>query len=476
MALRWLIPVLSAISKCVAAQEAISSQNNTFNSSFSLSPAQISDANLEETTVNNVDIAIRFEQSNWALGSVHSDPFYTPPSNASSASPGSLLKVEDHTNTTLYTLPPNVALSRIVYQSSTYRLDHNQTPVPASAYVLWPWHPRIDPATGKYAVVGFGHGTSGIFGECAPSHIRNLWYQYSAPFILALQGYVVVAPDYTGLGVERWSNGTRIQHPAFNNPAHANDLFYSVQAAQEAYPELSERFVLMGHSQGGGAAWGAAQRQARQPVQGHLGTVAASPLTDILMQYAITPDAEWPFELVPGLSVTIPGFDVSDFLTQKGERYYNLLAEIGACNSAYLQLCYQPRVIKSGWENTPAMREYQDLTGNGGRPISGPLLVVQGTGDVVVSANLTLHFVNETCALYPDSEIEYATFEGADHVPTLYASQRIWLDWIAERFEGKPAKRGCGNGTAYSPARRVDVYQRELAYYLEIATQSYEVA
>ena len=214
----------------------------------------------------------------------------------------------------------------------------------------------------------------------------------------------------------------------------------------------------------------------RQPVDGYLGTVAASPLTDIPMQYAITPDAEWPFELVPGLSSTVPDFDVSDFLTRKGVRYYSLLSEIGGCNSAYLQLCYQPGVVKSGWENTPAMQEYQDLIGNGGRPISGPLLVVQGTGDVVVSANLTTHFVNETCALYPDSEIAYATFEGADHVPTLYASQRIWLDWIAERFEGKSVKTRCGSTTAFRPARRVEAYQQELSYFLEIATQSYEVA
>ncbi|KAK5165965.1 uncharacterized protein LTR77_008889 [Saxophila tyrrhenica] len=472
----WLLTTaLLTLSTYAAAQE-YSSQSNTFNSSFSLSPSQISSANLDKTTVNNVNIAIHFEQSNWATGSIHDDPFYTPPSNASCAPPGSLLKVEDYTNTTLYTLPPNVALSRIIFQSAIYLNDHTNAPVPASAYILWPWHPRIDPATGKYAVVGWAHGTSGIFGECAPSHIRNLWYQYSAPFILALQGYVVVAPDYTGLGVDRWPNGTKIQHPAFNNPAHANDLFYSVEAAQKAYPdELSERFVLFGHSQGGGAAWGAAQRQARQPVEGHLGTIAASPVTDIVMQYRITPDAGWPFELVPGLLSTIPDFDDSDFLTPKGVRHYDLLAEIGGCASSYLPLFYQPKLLKPGWDTTPAMQEFQNLTGNGGRPISGPMLVLQGTGDVVITTNLTTHFVKETCALYPNSEIEYALFEGADHVPTLYASQRIWLDWIAERFEGKPVKKGCEH-RMYRPARRVEAYQQELAYYMEIATQSYEVA
>jgi pimeloyl-ACP methyl ester carboxylesterase len=478
MASWWVTTALFALSKCVAAQQdAITPQNNTWNSSFSLSSSQISSANLDEVTVNNVNVAIRFEQSNWATGSVLTDPFYVVPSNANSAPSGSILKVEDYSDTTLYTLPPNVALSRIVYQSATYRLDHASTPIPASAFILWPWQPRIDPATGKYEVVAWAHGTSGIFGECAPSHIRNLWYQYSAPFILALQGYVVIAPDYTGLGVDRWPNGTIIEHPAFNNPSHANDLFYAVEAAQTAYPdELSERFVVFGHSQGGGAAWGAAQRQARQPVEGYLGTIAASPITDIALQYDITPDVGWPIDLVPALSATVPDFDRSDFLTERGERHYDLLAQIGGCASAYLQLYYQGGLVRSGWEATSAMQEFQHLTGNGGRPISGPMLVLQGTGDVVISANLTTHFVNETCALYPDSEIEYAVFEGADHVPTLYASQRIWLGWIAERFEGKPVKKGCEKRETYRPARRIGTYQKELAYYLEFATQSYEVA
>ena len=83
--------------------------------------------------------------------------------------------------------------------------------------------------------------------------------------------------------------------------------------------------------------------------------------------------------------------------------------------------------------------------------------------------------MNRTRELYPDSEIEYARFEGADHVPTLYASQRIWLEWIAQRFEGKPVNRD-REDMLYRPARKLKAYQKELAYYLEVATQSYEVA
>lgn len=218
----------------------IAPQSNTFNSSFSLSNEQIASAGLNSTVAHNFNIAARFEQTNWATGSVDRDPFYDAPSGCEEKAPGSLLKVEEVTNTSLYTLPPNVALSRILFNSESF----NGSAVPASAYVLWPWMPRLDPKTGKYAVVSWGHGTSGVFGECAPSHIRNLWYQYSAPYTLALQGYVVVAADYTGLGVNRFPNGTEIAHPYLNNIVAANDLIYAVQAAQKAFPEeLSSRFV-----------------------------------------------------------------------------------------------------------------------------------------------------------------------------------------------------------------------------------------
>ena len=41
---------------------------------------------------------------------------------------------------------------------------------------------------------------------------------------------------------------------------------------------------MIGHSQGGGAAWATAQRQVNKPVPGYLGGVAISPLTIILDQ------------------------------------------------------------------------------------------------------------------------------------------------------------------------------------------------
>jgi len=100
---------------------------------------------------------------------------------------------------------------------------------------------------------------------------------------MALQGYAVVATDYVG-GIPNVTTNY------FILPAQANDLFHAVAAAQSAWPDmLSKQFVVAGQSHGGGTAWAAAQRQYERPVEGYLGTMAASPFTDILAD--ITADA-----------------------------------------------------------------------------------------------------------------------------------------------------------------------------------------
>lgn len=84
-----------------------------------------------------------------------------------------------------------------------------------------------------------------------------VWYGDAAPFTLALAGYAVVAPDYAGLGVSRtWDNSSSpIPHEYLASPAGGQDALYALRAAREAFEgKLSEDFVVMGHSQGGGVA------------------------------------------------------------------------------------------------------------------------------------------------------------------------------------------------------------------------------
>lgn len=431
---------------------------------------QSAQAGISETLANNVAIALEFEKAKWANGSVDDDDFYSVPQNTSTAPVGSLLKVQVDSNTSAYTLPPNTALSRIMYQTETL----NGSKIPASAYVLWPYSPRTQPD--GYPVIGWAHGTSGGFGNCAPSHVKDLWYQSEAPYTLALQGYVVVAPDYAGLGVNKDAEGKPILHPYLAFQAQANDLFNAVHAAQTAFRDLSKHFVLMGHSQGGGVAWGAAQRQALRPVDGYLGTVAMSPITRIVDELEIVgPVAIEALVLLANeLPSIFPQFRSSDIMTSAGVKRLNLLSEVQGCNSPAFELFAEPGLFQSDWPQNRYVQAFQNLTANGNHPIAGPMFVIQGEADNLIPLQLTTEAVNKVCNDFPGTQLEYVTLANATHVPAVYASQRQWLAWIEDRFANKVALHGCRRSRLASP-RPYQFYQKEENWYIKAATQGYEI-
>ncbi len=389
---------------------------------FTLSESQAKEAEINSTVAEIIVAALRFEQSNYAYnGFVADDEFYRVPRNASilNARPGTLLKVQSDVDTFAYTLPPEMALSRIMFQSKTL----NGTAVPASAYILWPSYPRTQ--SDGYLVVGWAHGSSGLYGNAAPSHWKNLLEHFIAPYPLALQGYVVVAPDYAGLGIENDARGTPIVHEFLASPSQANDLFYSIQAAQFAFSELSKKFVLIGHSQGGGVAWAAAQRQAMEPVDGYLGAIAVAPVTgvvDLPVENPIVGAA-----ILPGVANIFPKFNPLDILTPLAIKRFNLDAQIRASSFVTSVLLSGIALFRSDWTQNEYVQAWQNLTVNGGKMIGGPLFVIQGGSDQQVSPERTDLAVDQTCKRFPDAHLQYATFLGVDHTPVMFASQRLWL-------------------------------------------------
>ena len=390
--------------------------------------------------------AWEFEQSTWASGSVQSDPFYQAPSSSASAAPGTLLSVEEATDVSRYTLPPGTALSRILFQTRTL----NGAAVPASAFVLWPYSPKRM-AGGKVPVVAWAHGSSGLFSNAGPSHLKALSAQFAGPFTLALQGYVVVGPDYAGLGVSRDARGNSIEHEFLSNPSHANDLFYSVQAAQSGFPQLSQQFVVLGHSQGGGAAWAAAQRQAVEPVKGYLGAIAASPVTNFLD----LPD-EGPLLglLATAVAYTLqklyPKFDYHDILTPLGARRWELYLQLQAGIGVGISLFLGIPVLQPNWRQNEFMQDFLASTANGGKPIAGPLLVLHGSADINMDLGTTTRAVQKTSQKYPQSQLQFQTWNAVTHVPIMYASQQVWLQWIEDRFAGRQMPSRCEEAT-HSP-------------------------
>lgn len=409
--------------------------------------------------------ALAFERTNWVHGSVLDDPFYNCPSDKSGSPPETLLKLEKDVDVSEYLLPATTSLSRFIYQSETL----NGKKVPVSAYVLWPYCPRSQ--SDGYAVVAWAHGTSGLDANAAPSHFKNLWQHYQCPYQLALAGYVVIGTDYAGLGVGKDASGDHITHEYLTSPSQAKDVYYSVRAAQTAFTELSKSFVVIGQSQGGGAAWSVAQLAATDPLPGYLGAIAVSPYTSLIEEESDFAEIIAPV-MTPAIASAFPDFELKAMLTPEGEERVKTIHKRSAAISSGVALLSGIVTLKPDWKQNEHFRKHQELTSNGGKAINGPLLVIHGEADPALSAKVAENAVEKTIASYPKSEIQYIPLPEVTHVSALSAAQHIWMDWIADRFAGHEVK-SLSHLEKLVPARPKNSRQDEQNYYLAGATQPY---
>ncbi|CAM1506331.1 Fc.00g059720.m01.CDS01 [Cosmosporella sp. VM-42] len=451
--MRTFHPILVAALSSVALAQAPPAvlQSTGFNSSFTLTQSQIESANLSDTLVANLENIINFDRSQLANGGPQYDSFYKLPplSGKGGIKPGVLLKVQSFTSVCPFAIPPNTALSRILYTTTNL----NGTVIPASSFILWPFTPRRfehdSMRKGNTApAVLWTHGTSGFFASAAPSTHRALWYGDAAPFALALDGYAVVAPDYAGLGISKSWDGSAIPHEYLASPTSAHDALYAMRASLKAFPGLlSKEFVVMGHSQGGGVAWGVAELLAAEAskfadlVKGYRGTVAASPTTDV---FSGVPQFILPWVGMM-LNHLFPTFRLEEWLTPLGIARTSLLRQVEGGISVGQQLYLNgDAIIKEDYTKTWYVDAYGNLANAGGKAFQGPLLVIQGTQDGYVPYKVTAKTVQTTCDLKLKDDLEFLVVNGTGHVPTLDATRKIWIDWIADRFEQKPvSKKGC---------------------------------
>lgn len=120
--------------------------------------------------------------------------------------------------------------------------------VPVTGVVIYPAGPAPQ---GGWPVVAWAHGTVGVANSCAPSlNPRSARDQtYLSEWLR--RGFAIVATDYQGLG----SDGT---HPYLNARTEAYSVLDGVKAALAGLPDLSNNIMIVGQSQGAGAAFASA--------------------------------------------------------------------------------------------------------------------------------------------------------------------------------------------------------------------------
>ncbi|MEO7787911.1 MAG: lipase family protein [Sphingomicrobium sp.] len=184
---------------------------------------------------------------------------------ASAAPPGTLVSADPVRDT-----PAGAQAWRIRYWTTS---DRGQ-PIAVSGMVVAPR--EAIPAVPR-PVIAWDHGTSGVVERCAPSASPQFFAATPGISEAMKRGYVVVAPDYPGLG-------SATAHAYLGGVSAANATLDAVRAVQKiAGAAAGRRFVVWGESQGGHAAlWTGQRARGYAPDLTLLGVAAAAPPTDLV--------------------------------------------------------------------------------------------------------------------------------------------------------------------------------------------------
>ena len=133
--------------------------------------------------------------------------------------------------------------------------------------------PKTEKPANGWRVVVWEHGTVGIGDSCAPSkNAFNPRFKAMAESLLAA-GYVIVAPDYEGLG-------TAGIHPYLNLKSAAQSAKYAMDAYKSHYAQnVNGAWMSVGQSQGGHASLGTAEFMNSDSA--YKGAVAGAPASSL---------------------------------------------------------------------------------------------------------------------------------------------------------------------------------------------------
>ncbi|MGW6623959.1 alpha/beta hydrolase family protein [Nocardia sp. NPDC055002] len=220
------------------------------------------------------------------------------------------------------TLPGSARAERLLYRSTTA----GDQPTTTSAAVYFP---AGEAPQGGWPVIAWAHGTVGLGDDCAysvagPAAVERDW-AYLGTWLQ--QGYAIVAADYAGLGGPG-------EHPYLNGIAEAHNVVDGVKAATEQYASLSNKWAVVGQSQGGGAAVFTA-RYATEfggpdlDYRGAVGTGVPAYIEDVigLIGPGVPPIAlsshltAYVLYILSGLRTTYPDLNIDGLLTDTGRSW-----------------------------------------------------------------------------------------------------------------------------------------------------------
>jgi len=290
-------------------------------------------------------------------------------------------------------------------------------------------------------VVVWAHGASGIAPGCAPSLGSDPVGTDAIPDVAAAlaAGWVVIAPDYPGLG-------TRGPHPfLIGNPA-ARSLLDAVLAAGGLGGDLTlgGPTLIWGHSQGGNAAlWSGIIAPSYAPAANLAGVAALAPGSGLPDLAKLWGDGIYAAYLIEAYSETYPDVHFDSYVRATARVPVRELA--GRCLDApkpYLSGLSLLLGGRSIWSAAPDTGAFGDRLRQNvpAHPIGVPVLIGQGAADTTVPATVQDAYVRQECAT--GTRVDYRTYPGRDHVGIFDGESPLLPDlmqWSRDRLAGAAA-------------------------------------
>lgn len=291
---------------------------------------------------------------------------------------------------------------------------------------------------GGWPVLAWAHGTTGVADRCAPS-------RHGAEAIPLLtehleRGWAVAATDYEGLG-------TPGMHPYLVSGSEGRSVLDSARAARHLFgDDVADEVAVVGHSQGGHAALAAAELAADwAPELDLVGTVPLAPAADLGRFVPRVYTSRLAFGLgayvAAGWPAAHPELDPADLLTPDGLAVVE--EATGVCSGRLAELVGDRPVAELTHALPDDVDDWADrLADNSVHPdrVAGPVLVAQGSTDLVVPVAWTEALVDELCTagVAVDTRVD----PDAGHLDIVARSMPDVHAWLAERRAGHPVDGG----------------------------------
>lgn len=352
----------------------------------------------------------------------------------------------------------------------------------ATALVMFP--KTVQPKDG-WRVVVWEHGTVGVGDQCAPS-VKPLGTNFRGLAEKLLEaGYVIVAPDYEGLG-------TPGIHPYLNMWSEAESALASIKAVNQRYgKQLNGAWMSAGQSQGGQASLGTAEFANNDPLyKGAVAGAPASSLGKIILEVAPLAlrgleqkeiQAGQPLEnrnsvtsyatllayaalTGVGIKAYEPSFEYGDLFQARAKP----LAKLGYGKDGNDGLCLQadnpedslvqnfkkdiilfmqandgksvmdyPGLNVQAFKNSAVVTQFLKDSQPGTKRLDKPVLIIQGTADTNVPYIVTEGMVKGLKETLKSPKVDLILVEGASHTQAIVDAQPQLLNFIAEHMPAK---------------------------------------